>query len=124
MTSWDPSELAAIDAADELHIASYRVDGSLRPYVTIWMVAVDDDLYVRTWGSPPPGWFRRAKASGRGRIQAGGVERDISVGGADPALREPIDDAYARKYERYGMGNVRSMTGPDKQDLTLRLDPV
>ncbi len=122
--SWGPGELEAIDAVDELRIASYRADGSLRPYVIIWMVAVDGDLYVRTWGNPPPGWFRRAKASGRGRIQAGGVERDITVAGADPRVRERIDDAYASKYERYGAGNLRAMTGPDKQDLTLRLDPV
>jgi hypothetical protein len=58
--SWNASELAAVGAAEELQIASYRTDGSLRPYVTIWVVRAGDELYVRSaYGVDNP-WYRRA----------------------------------------------------------------
>ena len=63
--------------SDELQIASRRTDGTLRSFVTIWVVRSGDDIYVRSaYGTENP-WYRRALASGRGRIKAGGVERDV-----------------------------------------------
>jgi hypothetical protein len=50
MTDWTPDELARIGDADELDISSYRPNGSLRPFVTTWVVRVDDTLYVRSAG--------------------------------------------------------------------------
>ena len=82
-TAWSSDELTRIGGAEELQIASLRPDGTLRPYVTIWVVRVGDDLYIRSaYGSDNP-WFRRAKASGAGRIRAGGLERDVTF--AEPA---------------------------------------
>jgi hypothetical protein len=82
MTAWTDEELGRIGEARELQLASERPDGTLRPHVTIWVVRVDDGLYVRSaYGANNP-WFRRAKASGVGRIRAGGLERDVTF--ADP----------------------------------------
>jgi hypothetical protein len=39
-TSWTGDELATISRAEELGLASLRGDGTLRPYVTIWVVRV------------------------------------------------------------------------------------
>jgi hypothetical protein len=39
----------------------------LRPYVTMWVVRANDELYVRSAYGPNNPWFRRAKASGAGR---------------------------------------------------------
>ena len=44
MTTWTSDELDRIGSADELRIASPRADGTLRPYVPIWVVRVGDDL--------------------------------------------------------------------------------
>ena len=75
MTAWTEEELGPIGEAQELQLASERPDGTLRPNVTMWVVRVDDELYVRSaYGANNP-WFRRAKASGVGRIRAGGLER-------------------------------------------------
>ena len=38
MPAWTADELAKIGKATELQITSRRRDGSLRPYVTIWVV--------------------------------------------------------------------------------------
>lgn len=62
MTAWTDEELGRIGEAQELQLASERPDGTLRPYVTMWVVRVDDELYVRSaYGANNP-WFRRAKA--------------------------------------------------------------
>ena len=49
MTAWTSDELDKIGAAEELRIASLRRDGTLRNPVTIWVVRLDDDLYVRAY---------------------------------------------------------------------------
>jgi len=76
MTSWSSEELDKIGTAEELDIASRRPDGTLRPFVTIWVVRADGDLYVRSVKGRSGTWFQRALAAGDGRIRAGGVERD------------------------------------------------
>jgi hypothetical protein len=75
MAAWTADELAKIGKATELRIASRRSDGSLRPYVTIWVVRSGDDLYVRSAYGHQNGWFKRALSSREGRITAG-VERE------------------------------------------------
>jgi hypothetical protein len=76
--TWTDDELRRIGAATELQIASRRRDGSLRPYVTIWTVRAGDGLYESSaYGTGNP-WFRRATASGTGRIRAAGLERDVT----------------------------------------------
>ena len=86
-TTWTADELATIGRAEELQVSSYRSDGSLRPYVTIWTVRAGDDLYIRSAYGRDNGWFRRALASGRGRIRAGGVEKDVLFDGPGLCLR-------------------------------------
>ena len=123
METFSPSELQAIGGADELRISSRRPDGSLRPFVIVWCVREREDIYVRSAYSGS-GWFHRAVISGRGRIRAGGVERDVVFEQAiDDATHERIDDAYHQKYDRYGPGNVGTVVGARVRDVTLRLTP-
>ncbi|PWC05150.1 DUF2255 family protein [Agromyces badenianii] len=124
MSDLTVEELDRIDQADELQIASRRRDGSLRPYVTIWVVRVDDDLYVRSAYGPDNPWFVRAQASGTGRIRAGGVERDVSFAEPDPDVHAAIDAAYHAKYDRYGAKIVGTVVGPQVVATTIRLEPV
>jgi hypothetical protein len=75
--SWTAGELATFGRTEELELATLRDDGSLRPYVTIWVVRAGDELYVRSARGPAGGWYVRALRSGAGRIRAGGLERDV-----------------------------------------------
>ena len=124
MNTWSPEEIDRIGRADELHVSSRRDDGTLRRFVTIWAVRVGDDLYVRSAHGPDNGWFRRAKASGRGRIQAGGVERDVTFEPADGAPQDAIDAAYHAKYDQYGPAIVGPVVGPQAHPVTLRVVPA
>jgi hypothetical protein len=123
MTTWTSDELDRIGRAQELHLASRRPDGSLRPYVTMWVVRAGDDLFVRSAYGPDNPWFVRAKASGTGRIRAGGVERDVAFDEAAPDAHPAIDAAYHTKYDRYGPKIVGSVVGPRVRDVTIRLTP-
>ncbi len=123
MTTWTSDDLDRIGRATELEIASQRADGSMRPYVTIWVVRVGDDLYVRSaYGVDNP-WFRRAKASGVGRIRAGGVERDVTFIGPDAGVHTHLDAAYHAKYDSFGPEVVGPVVSADAASATFRLEP-
>lgn len=123
MTTWTDEEQRRIGAAEELQLASTRPDGTLRPYVTMWVVRAGDDLYVRSANGPTNPWFRRAKASGAGRIRAGGLERDVTFADASPNVHSSIDAAYHAKYDRYGPRIVGSVVGPQVEAVTIKLVP-
>ncbi|KQW05076.1 hypothetical protein ASC66_15510 [Leifsonia sp. Root4] len=124
MSEWTPEQLDRIARADELQIASRRSDGTLRPFVTIWVVRVGDDLYVRSaYGAANP-WFRRALASGTGRIRAGGVEQDVTFADVASDAHPVIDSAYHAKYDRYGPQIVGTVVGPGVVGTTIRLVPT
>ena len=123
MSEWTADELTRIGTAEELKVASTRADGTLRPYVTIWVVRAGDDIYIRSaYGSSNP-WFVRATKSGTGRIRAGGVEKDVTFAAASPEAHAAIDAAYHAKYDRYGPAIVGSVTGADVEATTFRLVP-
>ncbi|MEZ5323364.1 MAG: DUF2255 family protein [Microthrixaceae bacterium] len=69
MSTWTPDQNRQIGSSTELDLASRRPDGSLSGYTTMWVVEVDDEVYVRSAGGPDRPWYRRALASGNGRIR-------------------------------------------------------
>ncbi len=124
MTPWTADELARIGRATELQIASRRRDGSLRPFVTIWVVRSGDDIYVRSAYGHENGWFQRALSSREGRIRAGGVERDVAFEEPGAAVDADVNAAYHAKYDRYGPGIVGTVVSAEAARSTLRLVPA
>ena len=124
MTVWTSDELNMIGKAEELRIASLRKDGTLRNPVTIWVVRVGDDLYVRSVYGRGSGWFRGTQTRHEGHIRAGGVDQDITfVEEPDPGINEQIDTAYRTKYRRYAASIVNSTLKPEARAATLKLVP-
>jgi hypothetical protein len=123
MTSWTSEELAKIGNAEELAIASRRSDGTLRPFVTIWVVGTGGNLYVRSVRGRSGTWFRRALTAGQGRIRAGGIERDVAFEEAGPEVHAPVTAAYHEKYDRYGPNIVGTVVSAESASTTLRLVP-
>jgi hypothetical protein len=122
-TAWTKSELDKIARAEELEIATRRRDGTLRDPVTVWMVRVGDDLYVRSVNGRTGAWFRTAVASHQGRVKAGGVKRDVTFVEANDAPIDEIDRAYRAKYGRYAASIVSTVLTPEARGATLRLVP-
>jgi hypothetical protein len=124
MSTWTSEELNKIGTADELQIASLRRDDTLRKPVTIWVVRVGNDLYVRSWRGRSSGWFRGTQARQAGHIQAGGVDKDVSfVEETDRAINAQIDAAYRSKYGHYDPQYVDPMVAPQAQAATIKLVP-
>jgi hypothetical protein len=123
MADWTTEELDKIDAADELEIAVRRPDGTLRPYVTICVVRVGGDLYVRSYRGREGAWFRSVLRRPEGHIRAGGVERDVAFAEPGDALQDAVGQAYRAKYAgRYASSIVDPMVSPGAAAATLRLD--
>ena len=123
MNTWTADELEKVGRAEELRVASLRRDGTLRPFVTIWTVRVGDTIYIRSaYGNDNP-WYRRALASGAGRIRAGGIERDVTFARAEPEVQDAIDAAYHAKYDGHGPKTVGTVVGAHAHDVTIRLVP-
>ena len=123
MRSWTPDELAAFGDADEIRISSLRPDGSARTAITIWIARLGDELYVRSAYGPDNGWYRRARASRAGTIQAGGRTADVAFEDADPGVAEQLHAAYRAKYDRYGARIVATVVSDDAGEATIRLVP-
>ena len=123
MTTWTSDELGRIEAAEELRIAPVRRDGTLRAAIPIWTVRVGDDVYVRAAYGAGTGWHRVARASNAGRIEAGGVEKDVVIEDADAAIYDEVDAAYRAKYGKYAGPIVDSVTDAQARSSTLKLVP-
>lgn len=122
--AWSPEQLARIGEAEELELAPRRRDGTLRRWVTIWVVSAGGHVYVRTWYRREHGWFAHAVRSGRARIAVPGLETDVAVEDVSRTrtdLRADVDAAYRGKYRRHGDSSVGPMVGDDAADTTLRL---
>jgi len=123
MNTWTDDELKKIGNAEELQIATLRRDGTLRNPVTIWVVRLENDLYVRCVNGRKGAWFRGLLTRHEGRIQAGGVEKDVTfVEETDPDLNTRIDEAYLAKYRRYPQ-YVAPMVTPVVKAATIKLVP-
>src|SRR5919197_4019967 len=117
MATWTSNELDAIAAADELELtAAGRA-------VTIWVVRVGDDLYVRSYRGRDGSWFRRVQQTHEGQISAGGVEKDVRFVAAGDDVNDAVDDAYRSKYSRYAASYVEPMVRPEARATTIKLVP-
>jgi len=124
MTTWTSDELTRIGTAEELEIASLRRDGMLRKPVTIWVVRLGDELYVRSVYGRTSAWFRGTQVRGEGHIRAGGIEKDVAfVEESDPEVNGQIDAAYRTKYRRYAASIISTIVSPEARSATIKLVP-
>lgn len=123
MTAWTDDELNRIGGADELRIAPLRKNETFRKPVIIWVVRAGDELFVRSAYGPGAGWYRGTQVRREGRIDAGGIRKDVTFQDADPAAADQIDAAYRTKYRRHGAQYVEAVVNPEARSTTIRLVP-
>jgi hypothetical protein len=122
--AWTSNELNKIGAAEELQIASLRGDGTLQNPVTIWVVRLGDDLYVRSVNGRTSAWFRGVQTRHEGHIRAGGMDRDVTfVEESASDINGQIDDAYRTKYRRYAASIISHIVSPEARSATIKLVP-
>ena len=124
MTTWTSDELNKIGTAEELLIAPLRRDGTLRNAVTIWVVRLGDDIYVRSVNGRTSAWFRGTQTRLQGHIYAGGVDKDVTfVEEPDASINNQIDAVYATKYSRYAASIISHINSSEARAATIKLVP-
>ena len=124
MTAWTSDELKKIGTAEELQIASRRNDGTLRKPVTIWVVQLGENIYVRSVNGRTSAWFRGVQTRHDGYIRAGGVDKDVTfVEEPNASINSQIDAAYATKYRRYAASIIGHINGSEARAATIKLVP-
>lgn len=122
--AWASSELSRFGDADEIEISTPRPDGTPRPFVPIWVVAVGDALYVRSYRGTSGTWYRHAAERRAGSIRIPGYQADVTITAAGQQVREDVDAAYRAKFGRYGTTYLKPMLADQAVATTLRLDPA
>jgi hypothetical protein len=123
MTDWTDIELNLIEAADEIKIAALRPDGTARKPVIIWVVRVDQSVYVRSACGASAAWYRASTVRHEGQLDVANLRMDVSFEAADPAVGDQIDEAYRTKYRRHGVRYVKSVTTATARPTTLKVTP-
>lgn len=123
MTAWTATELDAIGRTEEIGIAALRPDGTLRKPVIIWIVRLEDELYIRSAYGRTAAWYRGTQACHTGRIKAGGVEKDVTFESAEPARHDAIDAAFGTKYRGHPAQYVNMVLTREARSTTLRVAP-
>jgi hypothetical protein len=124
MTAWTSEELEKIGNAEEMQIMSVKRDGTLRKPVTIWVVRIGDDLYIRSVNGREGWWFRGTQVRHEGRIRAGGVDKEVSFEDEEDAgIVNHVDSAYRSKYGHYSANILNTVLTPQARASTLKLVP-
>lgn len=122
MSEWEQDHLDAIGSAQEIEVRAPEEDGSMDDPVTIWVVRVGDDLFVRSVKGEHGAWYQRAEDKHLGRITVEGATVDVEFEDAGEERAEEIDSAYREKYAD-SPDSVEAITSADSRATTLRLSP-
>jgi hypothetical protein len=99
--------------------------GTEHRYTGVWVVVVDDRVFVRSWYDKPTGWFRAFKNEPVGMIQVG--DREIRVRGKavrSQKVRDAVTKAFAEKYNTKGSRVwVEGFAEPERVVNTLEFVP-
>jgi hypothetical protein len=99
-----------------------RTSSNPRRPVTIWIVVVEDTVFVRSVQGPRGKWYLAAKADGQATLVLDGRDVPVRVTPvADPAELEAVSQAVLSKYAASSYARV--MASGDTVPTTLRLDP-
>ena len=96
-----------------------RAGKSQHRFVGIWVVMVEDRVFVRSWSVEPSGWYRTFLKEPRGAIKVAGQEITVrAVRIRDKRMRDAIDRAYLEKYNTPGTLKYARDLGQTKSRAT------
>ena len=114
-----------IEAMRKAKILGVR-SGAEHRYTGVWVVVVDDRIFVRSWNDKPTGWFQSFKQEPRGTIQAEGLD-ELPVHGKvvrSARIRDAVTTAFSEKYHTRGSRKwVEGFAEPARVLTTLEFVP-
>jgi len=117
--TFDTATLELLQGTKEVRI---RAESKRRP-VTIWVVVVDDAVFVRSVRGPTAQWFIAAAADAQAVLDADDRQFSVRViPVTDDATIDAVSHAYLAKYTTSPY--AKAMVAPATLSTTLRLDPL
>ena len=116
-----------LKAIHESKILGIRAGSGDHRIIGIWVVVVEERVFVRSWGVKKSGWYQTFLDDPRGVIQVG--TRTIRIR-AVPAKSERVKVAVSRAYrEKYNTpGSLKWVAGFERskrrRDATMELVPA
>jgi hypothetical protein len=100
-------------------------DGPHR-FIGIWVVVVEDRVFVRSWSLKRNGWWRTLLDDPRGAIEVGGREIKVrAVFTKSERLMDAIDEAYLATYNTPGsLKYARDLGRAKSRATTTELVPL
>ena len=123
--SFDTETLHLLDETDEVRIETRRDADSPVHHRIVWVVVVEDEVYVRSVRGTKGRWFREISSNPEGALHVG--ERRIPVRAApatDAATVEALSEAFRSKYEEAWPGPTAGIVRTDVLPTTLKLSPA
>ena len=113
-----------VEALRKAKILGVR-SGTAHRFTGVWVVVVDDRVFVRSWNDKPTGWFQAFKKEPAGTIQVGDVELPVRGKPVRSArIRDAVTAAYAEKYPTKGSRKwVEGFAEPTRVLATLEFVP-
>lgn len=113
-----------LEAFRRLKILGVR-SGSEHRYTGVWVVVVEDRVFIRSWNDKPTGWFRAFREEPRGSVSLEGTDRAIQACPVRSGkLRQAVTAAYAAKYPTKGSQKwVLGFAEKAREATTLELVP-
>jgi hypothetical protein len=107
-------------------ILGIRAGSQPHRFIGLWMVMVEDRLFVRSWGVKPGGWYQTFVKDARGVINVDGKEIPIRAARTrSERLKDAVDRAYQEKYNTPGsVKYVRDLRRAKSRDTTTELVPL
>jgi hypothetical protein len=99
--------------------------GAEHRYTGVWVVVVEDRVFVRSWNDKPTGWYRAFIEEPRGSVSLGDMEIRIRTAPVrSMRIRRAVSEAYAKKYPTKGSVRwVRGFAEPQREANTLEILP-
>lgn len=119
-----PDVLQAVEREDEVDIEARAGEGERGKPVTIWVVAAEGDVYVRSVRAGRGRWYQALVKQPLGVLHIGNRQvpfRALHVN--DPKAIERVSDAYRKKYEKRWPRETAPMVRGESLNTTLRLEP-
>jgi hypothetical protein len=113
-----------VEAFADAKILGVR-SGTEHRYTKVWVVVVEDRVFVRSWNDKPTGWYRAFRQEPRGSVTLGDTEIRVRAAPVrSERIRRAVSEAYAEKY--FTKGSVRWVRGfaePAREANTLEILP-
>lgn len=125
MTTENPFSNTELDELRKAKIIGVRA-GSEHRFTGVWVVVVEEKVFVRSWNDKPTGWYCAFRDQPRGSIHF--ADREIAVQAKQTRskrLQNAVSQAYAVKYNTKASQKwVDGFAEEHRLQTTLELVPV